>query len=51
MIKVETTITKGIGKKSGKEYVRIEIPITEDYTKIVFLDDVEKALFKVTYEK
>lgn len=51
MFEVNAKIIKGIGKKSGKEYVRVEIPITPDYTKVVFLDDVERALFKVTYEK
>ena len=42
-------IKKGIGKKSGKEYIAIEIEITPDYKKVVFLDSAEVALVKMTY--
>lgn len=42
-------IKKGVGKKSGKEYIAIEIEITPDYKKVVFLDPAETALVKTTY--
>lgn len=47
MIKAE--IKKGVGKKSGKEYYAIEIEITPDYKKVVFLEPAEIALIKMTY--
>lgn len=43
-------IKKGVGKKSGKEYFAIEIEITPDYKKVVFLDSAEVALVKMTYD-
>lgn len=43
-------IKKGVGKNSGKEYIAIEIEITPDYKKVVFLDPAETALVKATYE-
>lgn len=49
-IQVVSTIKKGVGKKSGKPYVSVEIPISESYSKVVFLEEVERALFEVTYE-
>ena len=48
MIKAE--LKKGVGKKSGKEYIAIEIEITPDYKKVVFLDPAEVCLVKATYE-
>lgn len=42
-------LKKGVGKKSGKEYIAIEIEITPDYKKVVFLDSAEIALVKMTY--
>lgn len=48
MIKAE--LKKGVGKKSGKEYIAIEIEITPDYKKVVFLDPAETCLVKATYE-
>ena len=45
---MKAELKKGIGKKSGKEYYAIEIEITPDYTKRVFLDPVEVALLKAT---
>lgn len=42
-------IKKGVGKKSGKEYISLEIEITPDYKKVVFLDPAEVALVKTTY--
>lgn len=48
-MKIECEIIQGIGKKSGKPYVRVEIPITDTYSKVVFLEPVEQALFEVTY--
>lgn len=51
MMETNAKIVKGVGKKSGKEYIKIEIPITDDYVKVVFLDRVEKALYKATYKE
>lgn len=42
-------IKKGVGKKSGREYIAIEIEITPDYKKVVFLDPAEVELVKITY--
>lgn len=47
---IEAEIKKGVGKKSGKEYVVVEIQLTPDYKKLVFLDLAETALVKTTYE-
>ena len=47
MMKAE--LKKGESKK-GKEYYFIEIEITPDYKKVVFLDPCEVALVKITYE-
>ena len=37
--------------KKGNNYVALEISITEDYKKVVFLDNAELALIKATYNK
>lgn len=42
-------LKKGESKK-GKEYYFIEIEITPEYKKVVFLDSCETALVKMTYE-
>lgn len=47
---MKTEIKKGVSKKSGKEYISLEIEITPDYKKVVFLDPAEIALVKTTYE-
>lgn len=47
---MEAKIKKGVSKKSGKEYIALEIEITPDYKKVVFLDPAEIALVKTTYE-
>lgn len=46
-MKVE--IVKGSSKNSGKEYIRLDIHLTDDYTKVVFLDSAETALIKATH--
>ena len=43
-------IKEGVGKKSNKPYMALEIQITPDYKKVVFLDTAEQALIKATYE-
>lgn len=50
MKEITATIKKGVSQKTGKEYVLIEIPITDDYKKVVFLDKPEQALIKLTYD-
>lgn len=35
--------------KTGKEYFALEIPITDNYKKIVFLDQAEIELVKLIY--
>lgn len=47
---MKTEFKKGVSKKSGKEYIALEIEITPDYKKVVFLDPAEIALVKTTYE-
>lgn len=47
---MKTEIKKGVSKKSGKEYIALEIEITPCYKKVVFLDPAEIALVKTTYE-
>lgn len=47
---LKTEIKKGTSKKSGKEYIALEIEITPDYKKVVFFDKAEQALIKSTYE-
>ena len=47
---ITAELKKGVGKKSGKEYYSIEIEITPEYKKVVFLDPCETALVKMTYE-
>lgn len=46
---INAEIKKGVSKKTGKEYMCIEIEITPEYKKVVFLDPAEQALVKCTY--
>lgn len=50
MNNIKAEIKKGTSKKTNKEYICIEIEITEDYKKVVFLDPAETALVKYTYD-
>ena len=50
-MELNSEMKKGISKKSGEEYILVRIRLTEDYEKVVFLTDVEKALVKVTYKE
>lgn len=43
-------LKKGVSKNNNKEYYAIEIEITPDYKKVVFLDSAEVALVKMAYE-
>lgn len=51
MYKVTGEIKVGQSKKTGKDYVMVEIPLTDNYKKVVFLDPAEQALVKITYNK
>ena len=50
MAKVNAELVKGVGKKSGKPYVAIDIELSPNYKKRVFLDSAETALAEVTYD-
>ena len=47
---MKCSVQKKQSKKTGKEYWCLEIQITDDYTKVVFLDEAETALIKATYK-
>ena len=47
---IKSELKKGVSKNNGKEYYCIEIEITPDYKKVVFLDPAEVALVKIAYE-
>lgn len=38
-------------KKTGNDYARVDIQLTPDYKKTVFLDFPEQALVKLTYKQ
>lgn len=42
-------VKQGFSKKSGNEYIALEIEIVQGYKKLVFLDPAEVALVKMTY--
>lgn len=44
---VQAKIVRGIGKKSGKPFVRVEIPIVPNYSKTVFLEKLEQEVFEM----
>lgn len=46
-INCKLIIAKSI--KSGKDYARLDIELTPDYKKTVFLDFSEQALVKLAY--
>lgn len=39
-------IRTGVSRKTGKEYMLLEIELAPNYRKVVFLDDAEVALIK-----
>ena len=44
---INCTVKKGIGKKSGKEYVALEIVFPNGFKKVVFpQDNAEKFIFE-----
>ena len=47
---INAELKKGVSKNNGKEYYVVEIEITPEYKKVVFLDRCETALVKMTYE-
>lgn len=50
MANLNAELVKGVGKKSGRPYVAIDIDLSPNYKKRVFLDSAETALVEVTYE-
>ncbi len=45
---MKTEIVQGISKKTNREYVRLDIYLTDTYVKSVFLDRAEAELIKVS---
>lgn len=45
---MKAELRKGVSQKTGKEYFVIEIELSKDYKKVVFLDNAEVALIKAT---
>lgn len=50
MNEIKAILKKVQSKKNGQEYIIIEIPISNDYKKTVFLDPAEKALVKLQFK-
>lgn len=48
-IDVRATLETRVSKKSGKTYQCIVIKLTDTYEKIIFLDNAEVELIKLTY--
>lgn len=48
-IEVRATLETRISKKSGKTYQCIVINLTDTYQKVVFLDNAELELIKMSY--
>ena len=48
-MKLDCTFVERVGSKSGKKYYAIDIKLTPDYTKTVFLEKAEEALITTTY--
>lgn len=48
-IEVRATLETRVSKKSGKTYQCIVIKLTDTYEKIVFLDNAEVELIKLSY--
>ena len=46
---IKAQITTGISKKTGREYVCVDVYITDTYKKRIFLDDAEIELAKLNY--
>lgn len=44
---VKATLVEGIGKKSGKPYMALEIQLTDTLKKMVFLEPAELELLKM----
>lgn len=45
---LKATLVEGIGKKSGKPYLAVEIELTDTFKKMVFLEPAELELLKLT---
>lgn len=45
-MKLDCTLQKKTSKNSGNQYVCIEIQLTENYKKVVFLEPAEQELCK-----
>lgn len=48
-IEVRATLETRISKKSGKTYQCIVINLTDTYQKVIFLDNAELELIKMSY--
>ena len=46
-MEVKCTLVNGISKKSGKPFMALEIQLTENLKKMVFLDPAELELLKL----
>lgn len=44
---VKATLVEGVGKKSGKPYMALEIQLTDTLKKMVFLEPAELELLKI----
>lgn len=45
---MKAELREGVSTKTNKPYMLIEVEITPDYKKVVFLDSAEVALIKAT---
>lgn len=50
MNEIKITFKKVVSKKTGKEYIIVEIPISINYKKTVFLKDFEKDLIELQFK-
>lgn len=46
-MEVKCTLVNGVSKKSGKSFMALEIQLTENLKKMVFLDPAELELLKL----
>ena len=46
---LKSKLVVGVSKKTGNQYARVDIQLTPNYKKTVFLDFPEQALVEVTY--
>lgn len=44
---LKCTLVEGIGKKSGKPYMALEVQLTDTLKKMIFLEPAELELLKI----